>query len=184
MRRLLCRSTLLVSVVVITGVAIGCAHGAPRTRPVKMGPVAEGPDTLDAVRHQLEGTWTLTSVQIFPESGGPVPLKATGTLTYDDYGNLTVKAALLESATVGGELLKPSALNYTGRAVIDVANHKMVLTDLAGPAPGEKLPASLAADQARYYEFAGDELRLSLKDAKGRTTATLMWKKAGGAGGR
>jgi hypothetical protein len=143
-----------------------------------MGPVGEGPGTLDSVRHQLQGTWTLSSLEVYPANGKATPLKASGTLTYDEFGNLAVKAALAESATVEGVALKPTALTYSGRAVIDVANRKMMLTDIEGDVPANKVSPALASDRARYYEFAGDELRISLKDPQGRTTALLVWKKS------
>ena len=43
---------------------------------------------------------------------------------------------------------------------------------------GEALPASVAADNVRYYEFDGDVLKLTTKDQAGRPTATITWKKA------
>lgn len=177
MVKLLRRSWLLAPAVVVLSVVTGCATGAPRTRPVKMGPVAEGAGTLDAVRHQLQGAWNLVSLDIYPPGGKPVQLKASGTLVYDEFGNLSLKATVTDSAAVGGSNLKPTVLSYTGRAVIDVANKKMILADIEGNMPADRVPPAVAADRARYYEFVGDRLTLSIKDDQGRTTATLVWQK-------
>jgi hypothetical protein len=142
-----------------------------------MGPVNQGAGTLEAVRHQLEGTWTLMSLEVYTDDGKPAQVKATGTLVYDEYGNLAVKAALTEAGAVGGVQLKPTVLNYTGRTVIDVANSRMVLADISGNVPAENALSAISPDRARYYEFVDDQLKISVKDAQGRTTALLVWRK-------
>ena len=66
---------------------------------------------------------------------------------------------------------------YTGRAVVDTQNRRLVLQDLQGRG-GEAAPAEVATNNVRYYEFAGDELKLTTKDGSGRPTATITWKKS------
>ena len=39
------------------------------------------------------------------------------------------------------------------------------------------MPGWVGGDNVRFYEFEGDLLRLSLKNAEGRTTATLTWRR-------
>ena len=39
------------------------------------------------------------------------------------------------------------------------------------------MPSWVGGDNVRFYEFEGDLLRLSLKNAEGRTTATLTWRR-------
>jgi hypothetical protein len=68
-------------------------------------------------------------------------------------------------------------LRYEGRAVVDVQNHRLVLQAMEGQG-GENLPATVAANQVRYYEFDGDMLKLTTKDDEGRPTATITWKRA------
>ncbi len=167
------QSLLATTVFVLTGWLMACAM-SPRTRPLNIGPVETGPDTAEAVRRQLQGRWTLLSFETFPATGGPaIRHEAAGELTYDEYGNLVVRGAL-----AGKEAGAPAAvLRYVGRAVIDVANHRLILQDLEGRG-GEVLPASIAAEQVRYYEFEADLLKLSVKDGSGRPTALITWKKA------
>ncbi len=167
------RSLLATYVVVLTVWLMACA-ASRRTRLLDIGPVKTGPDTAEAVRRQLQGRWMLLSLETFPATGGPaVRHEATGELTYDEYGNLVVRGAL-PGAEPGG----PAALlRYVGRAVIDVANRRLILQDLEGGG-GEVLPAGIEAERARYYQFEADLLKLSIKDGSGRPTAVITWKKA------
>src|SRR6185436_8011249 len=77
------------AIFLIAALAAGCT-AAPRVRPVKMGPADE---TLEAARQFLKGRWTLVSYEVFPPGKAPVQLggAGTGTLTYDDYGNLDMQ---------------------------------------------------------------------------------------------
>lgn len=67
--------------------ALACA-GAPRQRPVKGGTVSTGPETLTAARNFLEGRWVLESFEVRPPGKAPIVLKGSGTLVYDNMGNL------------------------------------------------------------------------------------------------
>jgi hypothetical protein len=98
---------------------------------------------------------------------------AAGELTYDQYGNLVIRAALTD--VPAGE--QANLLRYEGRAVIDAPNRQLILQGLQGQG-GEALPASVAANNVRFYEFAGDVLKLTAKDGEGRPTATITWKKS------
>ena len=74
------------TVVVALGIAhAGCA-GAPSQRPVKGGPVDQGPQTLTAARKYLEGNWALESFEVYPPGKPAITLKGSGTLIYDDFG--------------------------------------------------------------------------------------------------
>lgn len=39
------------------------------------------------------------------------------------------------------------------------------------------VPNWVGGDNIRYFEFAGDILKLSLKNAQGRVTGTLTWQR-------
>jgi len=151
----------------------GCPAG-PRSTPVKMGPAESGLGTIETERRRLKGTWQLVSLEVVPASGEPVKVEAQGVLTYDDYGNLSMKGTVTAAAEVDG-----SALNVTGRAVIDPDAHTIKILDVKAPnADAARLDPSLDASKVRHYEFVGpDLLKTTLKDASGRTTATATWKR-------
>ena len=72
-------------------VASGCA-AKERGRPIPLGPIESGPNSLESVRRQFQGEWDLVSAESYGSSGQPVPIKGKGRLTYDAYGNLNVDA--------------------------------------------------------------------------------------------
>ena len=68
---------------------VGC-HAAPSQRPMKAGPVDTGAGSLTAARQYLQGSWSLESYEIYPPGKPPIQLKGTGTLVYDEFGNLKI----------------------------------------------------------------------------------------------
>ena len=91
-------------------VAISLACEAqPRQRPLDVGPVASGPGTIEYERRRLEGTWRLDRFEVLDSAGSPTAVRAQATLTYDEYGNLTVRGKLLEP--IPGE--KSSNIHYS-----------------------------------------------------------------------
>jgi hypothetical protein len=60
-------------VAALLAAAAACA-GAPRQRPVEMGPVATGPGTLTDARKFLQGRWTLESFEVRPPGATPIAL--------------------------------------------------------------------------------------------------------------
>jgi hypothetical protein len=150
----------------------GC-ESAPRVRPVKMGDVASGGDTVEAIRRQLKGTWDLVSLELVSASGSKAPVQASGRLTYDDYGNMAMRGTI-----AGGQTIDPSVLNLTGQVAIDPATHSFRFTQIkAGSTDERRVDPTIDATKVRYYEFQGDTLTTTLKDAKGSTTAVAAWKK-------
>ena len=67
---------------VLLGSAAGCM-GGPRQRPVKGGPVDEGPESITAARKFLEGRWALEEFQVFPPGKPAITLTGSGSLNYD-----------------------------------------------------------------------------------------------------
>jgi len=168
------RAGLLLAVAVLLVVS-ACATSRPRQRPVEMGPVAGGPGSLEAVRKQLEGTWNLVSAEVVSPAGQRTAVKASAVLTYDAYGNLSLKGKYEDPAATAEQ---NASLNFTGRAVIDTQNKVLRLLDLQ-QSEGDlaALPADMAARRARAYAFSGDTLTLTVKDASGRVTAVNTWRR-------
>jgi hypothetical protein len=157
---------------IAAGALLAACSFSPRTRPLDVGDVEKAPESTQGVRRQLQGTWKLVSFETYESGGQAKKHEAAGELKYDEYGNLTIRAALTD--VPAGE--QANLLRYEGRAVIDAQNRKLVLQAMQGQG-GEALPAAVAANNVRYYEFAGDLLKLTTKDSDGRPTATITWKK-------
>jgi hypothetical protein len=152
-----------------------CSTKRARVRPVEGGPVASGPGTLESVRKQLEGSWNLVSAEVVSATGQRTSIKASAVLTYDAFGNLSLKGAYEDPSATAEQT---AALNFTGRAVIDTQKQELRLLDLR-QTDGEfaALPADMAARRVRSYAFNGDVLSLSVKDSKGTVTAVNTWRK-------
>ena len=154
------------------------SSGAPR-RLVSVrcsgGPVDTGPGSLEAVRQQLAGTWELVSFEAFNGPGQSVDVPASGRLTYDEFGNLTLEGELEQDpAAAGGATL----LNMSGRVAIDVALERFLILDSAGNVPFDEADfATASPDRFRYYEFVGDQLRLTVRNDGGETTSVLTWQR-------
>jgi hypothetical protein len=158
------------AVLLLASAIVGCA-AAPRGRPMKMGPTDTGPGSLEATRRQLEGRWELVSLETYPEPGKAVPIKASGTLTYDAYGNVKTEGTMDDPDSHAR-----SVLSYSGAIVIDVEKKEWRLT---GMQTGRGATPALGTEQIRRYELTGDRLTTSTIDDNGRVTARAIWKKTG-----
>lgn len=151
----------------------GC-QSAPRTRPLRTSAVASGSGSTEAVRKQLEGTWTLESFSVADGAGAQKTVPAAGRLTYDAYGNLELSGTLNDPAAAGASA---TALVFKGRAVVDAAQSRLVLADVTGNVDAAALPATMAPDKVRYYAIEGDTLSLETRDGT-RVLARTVWRKA------
>lgn len=166
---------VLVVVGAVTSAALlsGCA-AAPRQRPVKMGSVDTGSGSLEATRRQMEGRWTLSSLEVVDASGKRRPVSATGQLTYDAYSNLTISGVIQEPA-----LQDSLAIDFTGRVVLDPAKKQYYPIDLTTERPvSASAIAPVSPDKIRQYDITGDTLTVTYLDAAGKPTAVAVWKRA------
>jgi hypothetical protein len=174
---MLSRLTPLTCTVLLALPILTACQAAPRARPVKMGAVDTGAGSLESVRRQLQGAWELVTLEVIVPGGGPTKIPATGHLKYDEFGNLTIDGRL--AAAAGG--VDPNVLNMSGRAVIDPDKHMLRFEDVQATTAAADRPVDSRIDPAkvRYYEFVGDQLKTTTKDAGGATTAIATWKRAG-----
>ena len=166
-----------IALIVLIGAAtLGACKAAPLHAPMRMGPVDAGAGSVEAVRRQLNGSWDLVSLTAFePPSGAPVPIQASAVLTYDEYGNLTMKGRLAGAGR--SDAASTALLDYSGRAVIDVANQQLQLQAVTGTGAGDKTSAESFLASVRKYAFEGELLKISTIDRQGNTRATAVWKR-------
>lgn len=154
------------------GLLAGCAAQESR-RPLRTTAVDTGAGTTESVRRQLEGTWILSSFTVFDGSGTPRTVGATGSLTYDAFGNLVLIGKLEDPAAAGAHA---DSLAFKGRAVVDAAGQRIVLADLQGNVDPSAVPTNMSPDKVRFYSFEGDTLSLETRDGT-RVLARTVWKK-------
>ena len=134
---------------------------------------AVGQAQTDAER--FVGDYTLISYVTFPEAGAAVDMSYVGRLSYDRAGNMSglgMPSGLPErEREAGGRLTGGFA--YWGKVTVD-DEKKIVVHHVEG---SPLMPSWVGGDNVRFYEFEDDLLRLSLKNAEGRTTATLTWRR-------
>jgi hypothetical protein len=145
-----------------------------------MVPVQARPPADEASR--FVGHWRLVKFVNFDEAGKETDAGyESGRILYDANGNMS--AHLMRTGRK--RLSQPSTeaeraaayggyIAYYGRYTID-PTARMVTHAVEGSTN----PNWVKTDLVRYFEFSsdGNELRLSLRNAAGRTTATLTWRR-------
>ncbi len=169
-------------------VLAGCA-ASPRQRPLPTTPIAEGPDTIQAARKELQGRWTLVSLDVATEDGRLAEVESAGELVADDFGNLHVEFRMSDAGqktlTALGIHTPNPVISTSGQVVIDTQNKK--ITYVSSNAEAQAFDPNLAALRAnpfalqrpRYYVIDDTGiLTLSTRYDSGKDAATSRWKKA------
>lgn len=173
------RAASIVCACVITVVTAACA-GAPRQRPIKMGPAGTGPGSLEFERQRLEGRWDLQEASLVDQNGKKTPVAAQGRLTLDAYGNLTVTGEVRDGGAQPPALPTASRemLQYAGRIVIDPQRLQFRLVDPEIKEGAAVLQRDLNPQLVRRYQVNRDVLTIELLDSDGRATAVTVFKRA------
>ncbi len=169
-------------------VLAGCATGSPRQRPVRTNPIASGPQTVEAARKELEGRWTLVSLDVAAADGRKASVEATGVLTSDAFGNMHIEYRLSDAgqkALEGIGIRPPNpVISTTGQVAIDTQQRR--ITYIPPDAASRPFDPNLAAARAnpfalerpRYYALGADGiLTLSTRHDSGQDAAVSKWKK-------
>jgi hypothetical protein len=169
----------LMLALLLVGAAAACAK-APRQKPVPGGPVDEGAGTLTAARKYLEGRWSLESFEVFPPGGAPVTLKGSGTLTYDEFGNLRMEIRADEKSSdvlrAAGIDIRDGVISTDGRTVVDMQNRTITYV-AAGQNPIAGPRGPLSAARPRHWEVTKDTLVLTTKDDAGKPMSVGRWRR-------
>jgi len=130
---------------------------------------------LEAVKKQFAGHYELLSYISYPEGGGEVDNNYEGRITYDEHDNMTAQGmpkdlptrAAASSTNVSG------GFAYYGSVSWDIENQIVTHHVEGSPSRG----SWVGEDNIRHYEWEDGLLKLSIKDAEGRTTGTLTWRR-------
>jgi hypothetical protein len=156
-------------------VLVGCAAGELQ-KPMEAGPVAQGPGTTQAARKFLEGRWSLESFEVYPPGKPPIALKGSGTLTYDDFGNLRMEIRAEESAAdvlrAAGIETRDGMISSEGRTAVDMQNRTLTYV-----VPGQSGTGPLALSRPRHWDVQGDLLTLTTKDEGGKPLSVGRWRR-------
>lgn len=183
------RIRLALLVVGCVAVAASACASRPRQTPLPTTPVNEGADTMSAVRKQLEGQWTLVSLNVTADDGRQQAIDASGLLNSDAFGNLHIEYRMSEAgqkalAALGIKTPNP-VISTSGRVVIDP--QKKLITYVGEDVKTQGFDPDLAARRAnpfalerpRFYAFDADgTLTLTSRYDSGKDAAVGRWKKS------
>ena len=171
----------VLSAAAVIAAAAGCSPGpmshptsaAPMNRPIALGSDPSSGE-LESVRQRFFGTWDLVALEAVPPGGGArATVTASGTLVYDEFGNLTIDAHTTDKdAPVAAR--EVSLVTFKGRALIDVPRSELKLMAMTGNVDPNEV---LAPDRRRRFEFQADLLKLSSFDERGTVTAIATWRR-------
>ena len=168
-------------VAALLAAATACA-GAPRQRPVQMGPVATGPGTVADARKFLQGRWALESFEVRPPGGTPINLKGSGVLNYDDFGNLRMEirtdTATSDLLRAAGIAIQDGVISSDGRTVIDLPNKTLTYFIEDQRSSLKTGGGPLALNRPRHWEVTADTLTLTTNDDSGAPYAISRWRRS------
>ena len=130
------------------------------------------------MRRQLQGTWTLERLEIADSAGALRPVNATGTLTYDEFGNMKVSGRVLDVLPDDQQRALLPLVEYSGRAIIDAAKSEFRVEAVEQRSEVDPaLKAALGIDRIRKFEVTDTTLVIRYITPEGRTAATTRFKK-------
>jgi hypothetical protein len=174
--------------VAIPTLTLAACTPSPRQRPLQTSPIAEGTQTVEAARKMLEGRWSLLSLDVATQDGRKASVAASGMLTSDAFGNLSIEYTISPEglkALAGLGIKSPNAvISTSGRVVINP--QQQLITYVPPDAAQRAFDADLAARRAnpfalehpRYYSVSADGiLTLSTRYEDGKDASIGRWKK-------
>jgi hypothetical protein len=172
--------TVLVGWSCLGALLLGSCAAAPRQRPIEGGPVDTGAGTLTAARKYLEGRWALESFQLHPPGKDPVTVAAQGTVTYDDFSNLTMDVradgAAVEALKSAGIAATNTGFSTSGRVVVDMRARTLTyMTSQDGSVAAPNSPLDLR--RPRHWEVTQDRLTLTTRDEAGKPLMVSVWRR-------
>jgi hypothetical protein len=172
--RLIASTALLISAFVFSA----CTPANSRTRPLDTSAVNTGTGSLAEARKQLQGSWALERFTLM-EAGKGVDVKASATLTYDEYSNLTVRGELLEPLPGARGSAAKAMLDYSGRIEIDPAGKRFVVRDVRSSAQLDPaLMATIGPEVIRSYEIKEPLLTISYLNKDGSNAAVATFRRS------
>ena len=167
-----------VAVALLLAAAAACA-AAPRTRQLPIGEIETGPGTVQGARKFLEGRWALESFEIRSADGKQVPLKGSGVLNYDDFGNLRMEIRADQTSSdvlrAAGVNIRDGIISTDGRTAIDLQNKTLTYFLEGQPATGS---GPLAMNRPRHWEVTQNQLTLTTRDDSGAPISVSKWKRS------
>jgi Lipocalin-like domain len=160
--------------------------GSPAAPPVASA-AAPRPAAAAAMRpgkgdRRFAGNWRLVSFVNLDETGTATSSRYTGgRIMYDTAGQMAAQLSFTNRTPLSSPSTEPeraaayaSFLSYYGGYTVDDAAGKVTHF-----VEGSTNPNWPGTDLIRYFEFVdgGKTLKLSIRNAAGRTTGTLVWAK-------
>lgn len=165
----------------------GCA-ASPRQRPVPTTRIDTGVQSVEAARRELQGRWSLLSLEVVSADGRRMAVDAAGTLEADAFGNLSIEYRVspegLKALESTGIQSPNPVISTTGQVVIDP--RQRMITYVPPDAAKRAFDADLAArrnnpfalERARYYALGPDGvLTLSTRYDDGKDASVGRWRR-------
>lgn len=183
-------STSRVFAAVCVAAALSACAPKARERPLPIGDIASGPNTVEAARKQLQGSWVMTALEVTAVDGRKAALDAAGSMSFDAFGNMNIEYKLTDEArkvlqgfginqptpvisTTGSVAINPVTREVTYMGENDTQRALNFDRELA-----ERRANPFALERKRYYEIAQDgTMTLSTRYDDGKTAATSRWRK-------
>lgn len=140
-----------------------------------MQPQIHAADSLEDIKQKFIGDYELVGYFQYPAQGDPVDMNYIGRLSYDALGNMAglgMPRDLPERNAQSSERVT-GGFAYWGKVSYDLEN-SIVIHHVEG---SPMVPQWVGGDNIRHFEFTDEFLKLSLKNAQGRITGTLSWRK-------
>jgi hypothetical protein len=170
-----------VGIAALLAAATACA-GAPRQKPLPVGRIESGAGTISEARTFLQGRWGLESFEVRPPGKAPIFPKGSGSLNYDDFGNLHME---IRADQASSDLLRAAGINIRdgvissdGRTVIDLQNHTLTYFIEGQRSSFATGGGPLALNRPRHWEIAADTLTLTTRDDSGTPLSISRWKRS------
>jgi hypothetical protein len=161
----------------LVGVSLACT-AAPLDRPVKLGPIDSGPGSVEFARRQLEGAWTLELLEIVDTKGIARPVRSTGRLTVDAFGNMAMSGRLIDPAPGDRPEEMQPIVEYKGRLIIDPDRHEFRLDAPVAAVPVDNaLAKAVSPTLVRRYTITDDRLVVTVTLPDGSTSARTSFRK-------
>ena len=171
------KSSLTHALLAVILLSLSAACG-PKVAVKKGGPVDTGAGSVVAARKYLEGRWTLESFEVYPPGKPVVAVKGQGTLSYDDFSNLSMElrtdVATSDQLRAAGIEIQDGTISTTGRTAVDMQNRTLTYV-IAGQPAGNTGP--LALSRPRHWQVDGNVLTLTTKDDAGKPVSISKWRK-------